>query len=58
MVKNVVDTGVGGEKHTGLPSYLQGCGTSRPNIRVRDGGPYSHYDPYHWGISPQGGPIG
>ena len=39
--KNVADTGVGGGENTSLPSSVQVCGTSRPNIQVVDVGPYA-----------------
>ena len=55
-MKNVADTGVGGGKHAGLLSSLQGRGKIRPTIRVGEVGPYSQYGPYHWGLPPQSGP--
>ena len=42
---NIADTGVGGGKHAGLLSSLQGCGTSHPTIRVGDMRPYAQYGP-------------
>ena len=52
---SVADPWEGQGKLEGLLPVLQGRGTSRPGILVRDMGPDASYGTDPWGLPPQGG---